>query len=86
MKNRFMRNNRGQFILEAILVMVIFMGIVVLVAGYFQKNDVLSSLIKGPWQRLSGMLQNGEWMSPAQSQAYHPSQPSRHVTIEGIKP
>ena len=66
--------------------MVLFMGLLTAVAGYFRKNELLASLVKAPWERLSGMLQNGQWMSPEKSHHWHPSQHNRHVTIEGIKP
>jgi hypothetical protein len=79
-----MKNQRGQFTVEAILLMVAFMGILLLVTNFFNSKEILGSLVKGPWTALSGMLENGEWMAAQQSQALHPSQHSRHVTIDGV--
>jgi hypothetical protein len=81
-----MKNSKGQFVLEAILLMIVFLGLITLITGYFNKQGFLEQLVKTPWTRLSGMLQNGEWMTPDKSNVLHPSQHSRHVTIEGLKP
>ena len=66
--------------------MVVFMGIVAMVASFFNSNEVLKNLVKTPWTSLSGMLQNSEWMAPTTGQAYHPGHAFRHVTIDGVAP
>lgn len=81
-----MKNQRGQFVVEGILLMVVFMGIVAMVAHFFQSNEVLKNLVKTPWTNLAGMLQNSEWASPDSSQSLHPGHASRHVTIDGVAP
>jgi hypothetical protein len=81
-----MKNQRGQFVLEGILLMVVFMGLVALVASFFQSNEVLKNLVKTPWTNLAGMLQNSAWAPPQASQNLHPSRAFRHVTIEGTAP
>lgn len=78
-----MRNQRGQFILEAILLMVIFMGLLGLVSSYFNREGILAKLVKAPWVGLAGMLQNGVWLPTDKGQPLHPSFHHRHVTIEG---
>ncbi len=81
-----MRNQRGQFALEGILLTIIFVAIILATISFFKKNDVISNLVKKPWQVLAGMLENGEWMPATAGQARHPSQHGRHVTIEGVRP
>jgi hypothetical protein len=81
-----MKNERGQFVLEGILLMVVFMGIVAMVTSFFNKNEVLQNLVKAPWKNLAGMLQNSEWAPPEKGMDNHPSVAGRHVTIEGVTP
>ncbi len=81
-----MTDQRGQFVLEGVLLMIVFIAIITMVGLFFKNNEILASLVQKPWVVLSGMLENGEWMTPAQGQARHPSQHGRHVTIEGVKP
>jgi hypothetical protein len=83
---RPLANQRGQFMIEGLLIMVVFMGLVAIVASFFKKNEIFENLVKAPWTSLAGMLQNGEWLATAQSQTMHPSQSGRHVTILGDKP
>jgi hypothetical protein len=86
MKSRSIKNQRGQFVVEGILIMVVFMGIVAMVGAFFSKNDVLKNLIKAPWINLAGMLQNSEWEPVQSGMARHPSRAFRHVTIDGVAP
>ena len=79
-------NENGQFVIEGILLMIVFLAIILAFIAFINKNNLLSDLVQKPWQGLSGMLENGEWQPPAQGQALHPSQHGRHVTIEGSKP
>ena len=78
-----MKNQKGQFVLEAILLMVVFMGFLAFVTSYFDKNGVLASMVKGPWTNLAGMMQNGQWKPMDAGQITHPTKHGRHVTLEG---
>lgn len=77
------RNTSGQFVVEAILIIVIFFGVTVFIAGQFKQNQVVASLISGPWRNLSGILQNGIWAPPNASMSRHPNNQSRHVSFRG---
>lgn len=81
-----MRNQRGQFVLEGILLMVVMMAVLGAVVAFFNKNEILSQLIKSPWAAFAGMIENGEWMPVQKGQPIHPNQHGRHVTIIGVKP
>jgi hypothetical protein len=81
-----MKNQRGQFVVEGILLMIVFMGIVAMLASFFKSNEVLKNLVKAPWTNLAGMLQNSEWMPPDKGQVFHPGRAPRHVSIDGVKP
>ena len=78
-----LRDQRGQQILEAVLLIVVFMGVTAMVAKFFNGNEVLKQLIGGPFQNLAGVMQNGVWAPRAKGAANHPSVHHRHIVIEG---
>lgn len=78
-----MKNQRGQMMTEAVLIMVVLMAITLMVAKFFKDKEVLKQLISGPWVALSGMLQNGVWVAPDKGTLSHPNGHTRHITIQG---
>lgn len=74
---------RGQAVLEAVLLMVIFLAIVGAVATAFRQNELLAKIVRGPWNNLAGMFQNGVWDSPAKGHALHPNTQRRHMSVLG---
>ena len=83
MKPAVAGNQKGQLIVEAVLIIVMLMGFTFMVANYFKNSEVLRQLITGPWANLSGMLQNGVWAEPAKGAISHPNAHMRHISIEG---
>jgi uncharacterized membrane-anchored protein len=79
------KNQSGQFVLESILLMVVLMGLLAAVTAYFDQNGVISSMVKGPWTNLAGLIQNGVWKPIAAGEQQHPSMDLRHVSIQGEK-
>lgn len=77
------KSQRGQAIVEALLIMIIFLGIGLAVMSFFKDQEVLAKLVKGPWQSLSGVLQNGTWGEPGATAVKHPNTHYRHVSIQG---
>lgn len=77
------RNQRGQAILEAVLIIVMLMGFTMMVANYFKSQEVLKKLITEPFQYVAGMLQNGVWQPPDKGAAAHPAGHYRHIVITG---
>lgn len=73
-------------IVEAILLMVLFLGVSVAIANYFKDNEVVAQIVSKPWKSMAGVLQNGVWQEPDRGAAQHPSQHLRHVSIEGDPP
>jgi hypothetical protein len=76
-------NQGGQLILEAVLIIVMLTAFTGMTIRYFKDNELLKSLISGPWQNLAGMLQNGVWAPPATGAAIHPNSHNRGVVITG---
>jgi len=82
-KKPTLANQGGQLILEAVLIIVMLTAITGITIQYFKKNELLKSMISGPWQNLAGMLQNGVWAPPATGAAIHPNSHNRGVVITG---
>ena len=72
MTKAILRSEGGQMITEAILILVMLMGVTFAAASYFKDKELLKHLIQDPWQSLAGMLQNGVWGSPDKTNASHP--------------
>ncbi len=75
----------GQAIVEAVLIIILFLGGVTLVSSTFQEQEWVSRLVKGPWQRLSGLVQAGVWDIPERSRDVHPNKLIRAISLEGDK-
>lgn len=61
---RKIQNQRGQAVVEGVLLMVVILGLMTLMLKFFQGNadgPVVQQLTQGPWSRLSGMIQCGVW-------------------------
>ncbi|HAG91537.1 MAG TPA: hypothetical protein DCL41_06680 [Bdellovibrionales bacterium] len=77
------KNQKGQAITEAVLMIVVLFAVTVMISSFFKEKQLLAGLIKKPWQDLSGLLQNGVWEDPKKSGAKHPATYVRHVSLEG---
>ena len=75
-----LKNERGQFALEAVLLMTVMLSAVLLGLKILKQNDVLSNLVESPWERTSGMIENGVWGPPAAHRKDHPYNYSRFYT------
>jgi len=82
-KSPLLKNQRGQAIIESVLIITILFGFTFMAAQYFKNEDFLRRLITGPFVNLSGLLQNGIWAPPAVGAASHPSKHYRHIVITG---
>ena len=70
---RFVYNQRGQMILEYILLTVIVVGVSLVVASSFKSNEILAKLASGPWDNMASMIQNGAWGNPKNTMRLHPN-------------
>lgn len=78
-----LQSQKGQLIVEAVLLMVVMLGVTIATAKYFKSEELLKKLVAGPWQSLAGMLQNGVWGTPEATNSVHPSAHGRHLALEG---
>jgi hypothetical protein len=70
-------------ITEALLILTMLMLFTFMTANYFKKEELLKTLIQGPWQSLAGMIQNGVWGPPDKTSANHPNAHYRGIVIQG---
>jgi hypothetical protein len=79
-----LRDQRGQGVVEAVLVIAALFFISSMVSRYFQSEQIVSGIVKGPWNALSGMISYGSWQPPDQAAAVHPI--SRPSTVDPRNP
>ncbi len=80
---RTLRNQSGQMILESILILTILLAITMTTASQLKQNETFAKMMSGPWSKLAGMIQNGVWMEPGKSDAYHPNHAGRGASLSG---
>ncbi len=78
-----LRSQGGQLTIEAILIMTVLTSLSIFASRYIKSNELLASVVEGPWRPLQGMIENGVWMSGDKAKAKHPSQKERHSSNEG---
>lgn len=75
-------NDRGQFVIEAVLLMVVTLGLLTWGSKKIRDDKFLANLIAGPWEKVSGMIENGVWESPTKARKLHPNIIGRAVSVE----
>lgn len=73
-------NQRGQFVIEAVLLMTLFMGLLILGVRTFREGKVLPSLVEAPWGKTAGMIEAGSWLPVNDARTRHPNQFQRAFT------
>lgn len=76
-------NRKGQGIVEAILILLVLLSVTTFISSRFRQDELLAKMVAGPWLRLAGMIQNGQWKPVNQSNALHPSKQYRHISTKG---
>ena len=77
------KNQAGQLIVEAVLIIVLLLAVTFTVANFFKKQELIKQLISGPWQSLAGLIENGVWGTPEKTAVSHPNGHGRHIVITG---
>lgn len=75
-------NSRGQFAIEAILLLMVTVGLFVAATNQLRERQVLAKLVEGPWKKVAGMIETGVWEDPKTARAKHPNQANRGVTFD----
>ncbi|RYZ86153.1 MAG: hypothetical protein EOP06_15040, partial [Proteobacteria bacterium] len=56
-----LNNQNGQFVIEAVLLMVLSIGLLTYGLRVLRDGKVMSNMISGPWPRVAGMIESGSW-------------------------
>lgn len=75
---RLLRNSRGQFVVEAVLLMIVSVSLIMYASKMAQEKKWMASLVSGPWQKVAGMIEGGVWEDPTAVRAKHPNKVDRH--------
>jgi len=70
--NRPLKSQSGQMILEAILLMTLFLSIAILIKREVGDKNIVGAMVAGPWNQVSGMISNGVWQPEAAGRPHHP--------------
>lgn len=81
MKN-IVSNNKGQFLIEAVLLMVLMVGLLIAATTKLKESKALAKMINGPWEQVSGMIESGVWDSPDAARKKHPNQINRSLSLD----
>ena len=73
-----MRGEKGQLVVEALLLIVIGLGFTSLIIKGLRENEFVQSMVSKPWVMLSGMIECGTWNGCGSGQ--HPSTRDRSIS------
>ena len=76
-------NNRGQSVLEYVLITFVLIGITIAVKEALVSSGAVTDLVKKPWGRVAGMIESGVWEEPAKARTQHPGHFKRHLSFRG---
>jgi len=83
MENRQTSRQGGQLLIEAVLLLFLFVTITMGLVRTFKSQKLLSVRISGPWDYVAGMIENGVWKTGAQGKSDHPNFNDRQITVKG---
>jgi hypothetical protein len=68
--------------IEAVLLLTLFVGLWSVFAKTAKKGQWFSSMVDGPWESTSGMIETGVWRPPAQARLVHPNNFGRVISYK----
>ncbi|MDG0814825.1 TadE/TadG family type IV pilus assembly protein [Bdellovibrio svalbardensis] len=77
-----LQNQRGQFVIEAVLLMVVMLGVFIASMNTLREGKYLANLIERPWAEVQGMLECGVWGPPSKACKTLPGQLGRQVSLK----
>lgn len=77
-----LRSQRGQFTVEAVLILTIMVGVFTLLHREISKRQLLNSIVSGPWSHIAGMIESGVWVPAEGAKTYHPNVFGRRASPE----
>lgn len=77
------RNQKGQGVVEMVLLLSVIVSISMLVSNHFQKTKFIQNLVAQPWEHLTGMIECGVWTGC--SKGKHPNSLNRNLSYKPDK-
>lgn len=77
-----LKSQKGQMTVEAVLILVILVGVFTVTQREISKRQLLSKIVSGPWSIIAGMIENGVWLPTEQGKTYHPNVFGRRASPE----
>lgn len=65
--NKQILNQKGQLSFEAVLIVILLLIISTFATRYIRDNKFLARMLSGPWSRMAGMMETGNWDPPAKA-------------------
>ena len=65
-------NQKGQFLIEGVLLMVLMTGMMLAFVKIMREGKVLQKIVETPWEKTSGMIEAGTWAPPAEARTKAP--------------
>lgn len=81
-KIRLLRNNRGQFLIEAVLLMFVSISLLLFGLRALKENNAMATLVSGPWEKVAGMIESGSWRPAEEAAKKHPNQVDRSLSLD----
>ncbi len=80
-KNK-VKNQKGQVLIEAVLLLTLVVGMWSVFTKFAKQKKWFDSLVNGPWQTMSGMIETGVWDPPQKSKSKHPNSFNRVISLK----
>ena len=77
------KNEKGQMIIEAVLIMALLLLAFRLLYNTVFGENFAEQLVQRPFQRLSGVIENGVYGTPDQTRGAHPNHQRRQLSYLG---
>lgn len=78
-----LKNQKGQSIVEAVLLIALFLFISKLAIEGLKTNEFLVSMIQKPIVKISATIENGSRHNSEQPRLEHPNRARKHITFYG---
>lgn len=75
-----LRNQRGQMVIEGLLLMIVIVSIFLVLMRNLQESNLIPGLVTGPWDKIAGMTESGNWNPQSEAQRKHPNNFDRFFT------
>ena len=77
-----LRNRRGEFLIETVLMMIVTIGLFIFGMGKLREGGFLAKMISGPWEKVAVMIETGTWETRNVGVTKHPNTRDRGISLD----